>query len=206
MPTPISYVAVTMLLALPGSLYAQMNTPTPGRLRPASVQRPISAAETKRPVPRPTPPPGRPGSSSLSIAPAAPERSNSRLPLEETKGPAKPVNMGVDLSIQKATQTSGDFWIVRIKNSGAAEAPPSSLRVLYEINYTSGNFPNGVVGQYSYPTPMIKPGGVVDINVKTSKRTTPEIQAHFEVNANQAIKELNYSNNKKTVPANPAYE
>ena len=114
--------------------------------------------------------------------------------------------MGVDLSIEKATQTSGDFWVVRIKNSGAAEAGPSSLDVQYVTNYTSGNFPNGVVGQYSFPTPKIKPGGVTHINVKTSRRTTPDIAAHFHVNADKAIKELNYNNNKMKVPANPAYK
>ena len=79
------------------------------------------------------------------------------------------------------------------------------LDVHYVTNYKSGNFPNGTVGSYSFPTPTIKPGGVTDINVKTSQRTKPEIEAHFEVNANHAIKELNYTNNKKTVPANPAY-
>ena len=63
-----------------------------------------------------------------------------------------------------------------------------------------------MVGQYSFPTPTIKPGGLAAINVKTARRTTPEIEAHFHVNADKAVKELNYTNNKMKVAANPAYK
>lgn len=204
-------ITILSAIAAPSKAQATTPTPTPARQRPVLVQSPTPASGITRPAPRPTRPPSstsapqRPGPTSLSTAPAAPERTNSTLAAEKTKEPAKPVILGVDLSIQKATQTSGDFWIVRIRNSGAAEAPPSVLDVHYVTNYKSGNFPNGTVGSYSFPTPTIKPGGVTDINVKTSQRTKPEIEAHFEVNANHAIKELNYTNNKKTVPANPAY-
>jgi hypothetical protein len=126
----------------------------------------------------------------------------------DVKTPNKlpPQLLVVDLLIEKATQTSPDSWIVRIKNAGNADAAASSLQVTYITAQSKNGFPGGEFSQGSFPTPPLKAGAVTDIKVRTTQKTTPDMKARFALNANHAVKESNYANNTILLPASPSYK
>ncbi|MEN3368772.1 MAG: hypothetical protein V7609_915 [Verrucomicrobiota bacterium] len=144
-------------------------------------------ATTPPPKPRPTPTPLR--STDL--------KAPNKLP---------PQLLVTDLLIEKATQTSPDSWIVRIRNAGNADAGTSSLQVTYISAPSKGGFPGGEFSQGSISTPVVKAGTVADIKVKTPQKTTPDMKARFALNADHKIKESNYANNTIILPANPSYK
>jgi hypothetical protein len=144
-------------------------------------------AITPPPKPRPTP---------------TPLRSNDL----KTPNKLPPQLLVTDLLIEKATQTSPDFWIVRIRNAGTADAGTSSLQVTYITAPSKGGFPGGELSQGSISTPAVKAGTVADINVKTPQKTMPDMKARFALNADHKIKESNYANNTIIIPANPSYK
>lgn len=111
-----------------------------------------------------------------------------------------------DLLIMKASQTEPDFWIIRVKNAGDADAAACNMRVQMMIPQSSGGFPGGVVEQFTVSVPAVKANGVTDVNVKTKLKTKPGMTAHFEVNYDKVVKELHYDNNSTTAEANPSYK
>lgn len=126
----------------------------------------------------------------------------------DLKAPNKlpPQLLVVDLLIEKATQTSPDSWIVRIKNAGNSDAAASSLQVTYITAPSKGGFPGGEFSQGSIATPVVKAGTVTDIKVKTPQKTTPDMKARFALNADHKIKESNYANNTIILPVSSSYK
>jgi hypothetical protein len=47
----------------------------------------------------------------------------------EAKAPNSQAD-GPDLTIEKATQTSSDFWIVKVKNAGNTASAPTTLKMI----------------------------------------------------------------------------
>jgi hypothetical protein len=125
-----------------------------------------------------------------------------------SKAPSKllPQVLFTDLVIDRANQTSADFWIVRIRNAGSGDAAASSLQVKYIVPPAPGGFPGGEFVQGSFVTPPLTAGAMTDINVKTPQKTRPEMKARFALNADHIVKESNYANNTTIMPASPAYK
>ncbi|MEY2521093.1 MAG: hypothetical protein QOF24_2852 [Verrucomicrobiota bacterium] len=140
--------------------------------------------------------------------PPKPRPTQTPLRDPDLKAPNKlpPQLLVTDLLIEKATQTSSDSWIVRIRNAGNADAGTSSLQVTYITAPSKGGFPGGEFSQGSISTPAVKAGTVLDINVKTPQKTAPDMKARFALNADHKIKETNYANNTIILPANPSYK
>jgi hypothetical protein len=111
-----------------------------------------------------------------------------------------------DLTIMSAAQTEPDFWIVRVKNIGNADAGSSKLKVFVSIPQSSGGFPGGVVEQLTFDVQALKAGGITDINVKTKTKTKPGMSVAFNLNPEHVVKEKTYDNNIKSEAANPNYK
>ncbi|MDT5061622.1 MAG: hypothetical protein QOH63_2081 [Acidobacteriota bacterium] len=111
-----------------------------------------------------------------------------------------------DLTIMSALQTEPDFWIVKVKNIGTAEAGASKLKVFVSIPQSSGGFPGGVVEQLTFDVQSLKAGGITYINVKTKTKTKPGMTVAFSLNPDHTVKEKSYDNNSKSEAANPSYK
>jgi hypothetical protein len=146
-------------------------------------------ARTPPPKPRPTPTPTPMQNPNL--------KAPNQLPAQI---------LFIDLVIDRAIQTSADFWIVRIRNAGSGDAGPSSLQVKYIVPPAPGGFPGGELVQGSVPTPGLKAGAMIDVKVKTPQKTSPEMKARFALNADHTVKESNYANNTTIMPVSPVYK
>jgi hypothetical protein len=163
-------------------------------------------AKTPPPKPRPTPTPTPTPMRNTNLKTPMPTPTPMQNPNLKTPNTLPPQILFVDLVIDKAIQTSADFWIVRIRNAGSGDAGPSSLQVKYIVPPAPGGFPGGELLQGSVPTPALKAGAVMDVKVKTPQRTSPEMKARFALNADHTIKESNYANNTTIMPTSPAYK
>ena len=197
----ITFTTVALVLGISFAVTATAATPTPSP-RPR-------ATPTK---PQPTPvrqddtlpgkvAPGASASTGATTAPQNPGRTTSQPVAKEDKQP-KPQILLPDLAITNANQTSQDFFVVRIKNAGNADAAATTLSGAVSVP-KGGTFPAGML-PFSVPVPPIAAGKLTDVNVKTNKTHKGNVIS-FNVNPKQAFKESNYNNNSKILTANPAY-
>ena len=105
-----------------------------------------------------------------------------------------PVSPAPDLVIEKTTQTSNDFWTVRVKNVGKGDAAASTLKMIA----TPG-------GSYSCPVAAIKAGGTADVPCKMPFKSKAGMSCEFILNPDKKIKESNFANNRKVSATNPKF-
>lgn len=195
---------------------AEAKTPPP-KPRPTPTPTPTPMRNTNLKASPPTPTPMRnPTLKGPTPSPTPMRNTNLKPPMptptpirnSDLKAPSKlpPQVLFTDLVIDRANQTSANFWIVRIRNAGSGDAGASSLQVKYIVPPAPGGFPGGESVQGSFVTPPLKAGAMTDINVKTPQKTTPEMKARFALNADHTVKESNYANNTTIMPASPAYK
>jgi CARDB len=112
-----------------------------------------------------------------------------------------------DLTIEKANQTSPDVFIVRIKNLGKTDSATTTLSLsVYTPPAAKGAFPSEGILPMSFPVGPVKAGGVTDVTCKISAKSSKGQRFKFTVNADKKIQESSYSNNEKSVLANPSYK
>lgn len=105
-----------------------------------------------------------------------------------------PVSPAPDLVIEKTTQTSNDFWSVRVKNVGNGDAAATTLKMIA----TPG-------GSYSCPVKAIKAGGTADVPCKMPFKSKAGMSCEFVVNPDKKLKEANFANNTKVSATNPKF-
>ena len=105
-----------------------------------------------------------------------------------------PVSPMPDLVIEKATQTSNDFWTVKVKNVGNGDAAATTLKMIA----TPG-------GSYSCPVAAIKAGGTADVPCKMPFKSKAGMSCEFILNPDKKLKEANYANNTKVSATNPKF-
>lgn len=105
-----------------------------------------------------------------------------------------PVSPAPDLVIEKTTQTSSDFWSVKVKNVGNGDAPATTLKMIA----TPG-------GSYSCPVAAIKAGGTVDVPCKMPFKSKAGMSCEFILNPDKKVAESNFANNRKVSATNPKF-
>ena len=105
-----------------------------------------------------------------------------------------PVSPAPDLVIEKTTQTSNDFWSVRVKNVGNGDAAATTLKMIA----TPG-------GSYSCPVGAIKAGGTADVPCKMPFKSKAGMSCEFILNPDKKLKESNFANNTKVSATNPKF-
>lgn len=113
--------------------------------------------------------------------------------IAEGKTPKPPSPMP-DLVIEKTTQTSSDFWMVKVRNVGSADSAATTLKFVA----TPG-------GAYSCPVAPIKAGGVANVPCKMPFKTRAGMRFEFILNPEKSIAEGNYANNRTVSATNPKY-
>lgn len=99
-----------------------------------------------------------------------------------------------DLVIEKTTQTSSDFWTVKVKNVGNGDSAATTLKMIA----TPG-------GSYSCPVAAIKAGGTADVPCKMPFKSKADMRCEFILNPDKKIAETSYANNRKVSTTNPKY-
>ena len=105
-----------------------------------------------------------------------------------------PVSPTPDLVIEKATQTSNDFWTVKVKNVGNGDAAATTLKMIA----TPG-------GSYSCPVAAIKAGGTADVPCKMPFKSKAGMSCEFILNPDKKLKEANYANNSTVSATNAKF-
>ena len=105
-----------------------------------------------------------------------------------------PVSPAPDLVIEKVTQTSNDFWTVKVKNAGNGDAAATTLKMIA----TPG-------GSYSCPVAAIKAGGTADVPCKMPFKSKAGMSCEFILNPDKKLKESNFANNTKVSATNPKF-
>ena len=113
--------------------------------------------------------------------------------IAEGKNPKPPSPMP-DLVIEKTTQTSADFWMVKVRNAGNANSAATTLKMVA----TPG-------GAYSCPVAPIKAGGTADVPCKMPFKARAGMRCEFILNPEKSITEGSYANNRTVSPTNPKY-
>ena len=113
--------------------------------------------------------------------------------IAEAKNP-KPASPMPDLVIEKTTQTSSDFWMVKVRNVGGADSSATTLKMVA----TPG-------GAYSCPVAPIKAGGVANVPCKMPFKARAGMQCEFILNPDKKIGEANFANNRTVSATNPKY-
>ncbi len=108
--------------------------------------------------------------------------------LAEAKAPAP------DLVIEKTTQTSSTFWMVKVKNTGKGDSAPTTLKMVA----TPG-------GSYSCPVAAIKAGASADVPCRMPFQSKKDMRCEFTVNPGKTIAENSYANNRTTTVTNPKF-
>lgn len=111
----------------------------------------------------------------------------------EGKTPKPPSPMP-DLVIEKTTQTSSDFWMVKVKNVGSGDAGATTLKMVA----TPG-------GAYSCPVASIKAGGTGNVPCKMPFKARAGMRCEFILNPDKSIAESNHANNRIVSATNPKY-
>ncbi len=106
----------------------------------------------------------------------------------------KPQAPAPDLVIEKTTQTSSTFWIVKVKNVGNGDSAPTTMKMLA----TPG-------GSYSCPVAAIKAGGTADVPCKMPFKSKAGMRCEFILNPDKTIAESSYANNRTTTLTNPKF-
>jgi subtilase family serine protease len=99
-----------------------------------------------------------------------------------------------DLVIEKTTQTSSDFWTVKVKNVGNGDSAATTLKMVA----TPG-------GSYSCPVAAIKAGGTADVPCKMPFKSKADMRCEFILNPDKKIAESSYANNRKVSATNPKF-
>jgi hypothetical protein len=99
-----------------------------------------------------------------------------------------------DLVIEKTTQTSSTFWIVKVKNAGTGDSAATTLKMVA----TPG-------GSYSCPVAAIKAGGTADVPCRMPFKAKANMRCEFTVNPGKAITEASYTNNRTVSSTNPKF-
>ena len=105
-----------------------------------------------------------------------------------------PKQLAPDLVIEKTTQTSSTFWIVKVKNTGNGDSAPTTLKMVA----TPG-------GSYSCPVAAIKAGGTVDVPCRLPFKAKADMRCEFTVNPEKSITEASYANNRTVSSTNPKF-
>ena len=113
--------------------------------------------------------------------------------IAEGKTP-KPSSPMPDLVIEKTTQTSSDFWMVKVKNVGGGDSAATTLKMVA----TPG-------GAYSCPVAPIKAGGVANVPCKMPFKARAGMKCEFILNPEKSIAEGSYANNRTVSATNPKY-
>ena len=111
----------------------------------------------------------------------------------EAKNPKPPSPMP-DLVIEKTTQTSSDFWMVKVRNVGGRDSAATTLKMVA----TPG-------GAYSCPVAPIKAGGVANVPCKMPFKARADMKCEFILNPDKSIIEGSYANNRTVSATNPKY-
>jgi hypothetical protein len=106
----------------------------------------------------------------------------------------KPQAPAPDLVIEKTTQTSSTFWIVKVKNVGKGDSAPTTMKMIT----TPG-------GSYSCPVAAIKAGGTADVPCKMPFKSKADMRCEFILNPDKTIAESSYANNRTTTLTNPKF-
>ena len=99
-----------------------------------------------------------------------------------------------DLVIEKTTQTSSTFWIVKVRNTGTGDSAATTLKMVA----TPG-------GSYSCPVAAIKAGGTADVPCKMPFKAKADMRCEFVLNPDKKIVESSYANNRKVSTTNPKF-
>jgi hypothetical protein len=111
--------------------------------------------------------------------------------LAQAKTPKPPAP---DLVIEKTTQTSSTFWIVKVKNTGTGDSAATTLKLVA----TPG-------GYYSCPVAAIKAGGTADVPCRMPFKAKADMRCEFTVNPDKSITEASYANNRTVSSTNPKF-
>jgi len=109
----------------------------------------------------------------------------------EARTPKQPAP---DLVIEKTTQTSSTFWIVKVKNTGNGDSAATTLKMVA----TPG-------GSYSCPVAPIKAGGTADVPCRMPFKAKADMRCEFTVNPDKSITEARYANNRTVSATNPKF-
>ena len=101
---------------------------------------------------------------------------------------------GPDLVIEKTTQTSSTFWMVKVKNIGTGDSAPTTLKMVA----TPG-------GSYSCPVAAIKAGGTADVPCKMPFKAKADMRCEFTLNPDKTLAEASYANNRIVSKTNPKF-
>jgi hypothetical protein len=99
-----------------------------------------------------------------------------------------------DLVIEKTTQTSSTFWVVKVRNNGNGDSAPTTLKMVA----TPG-------GSYSCPVAAIKAGGTTDVPCRMPFKAKADMRCEFTVNPDKSITEASYANNRTVSSTNPKF-
>jgi hypothetical protein len=99
-----------------------------------------------------------------------------------------------DLVIEKTTQTSSTFWVVKVRNTGNGDSAPTTLKMVA----TPG-------GSYSCPVAAIKAGGTTDVPCRMPFKAKADMRCEFTVNPDKSITEASYANNRTVSATNPKF-
>jgi len=106
----------------------------------------------------------------------------------------KPRSPMPDLVIEKTTQTSSDFWMVKVRNVGGSDSTATTLKMVA----TPG-------GAYSCPVAPIKAGGFANVPCKMPFKAKAGMRCEFILNPQKSIAEASYANNRTVSATNPKY-
>jgi CARDB protein len=99
-----------------------------------------------------------------------------------------------DLVIEKTTQTSSTFWVVRVKNTGKGDSAATTLKMVA----TPG-------GSYSCPVSAIKAGGTAEVPCRMPFKAREGMRCEFIVNPDKSVAESSYANNRTASLTNPKF-
>jgi subtilase family serine protease len=99
-----------------------------------------------------------------------------------------------DLVIEKTTQTSSTFWVVKVKNTGNGDSPATTLKMVA----TPG-------GSYSCPVSAIKAGATAEVPCRMPFKAREGMRCEFIVNPDKLMAESSYANNRTTTLTNPKF-
>jgi subtilase family serine protease len=99
-----------------------------------------------------------------------------------------------DQVIEETTQSSSDFWTVKVKNVGNGDSAATTLKMIA----TPG-------GSYSCLVAAIKAGGTADVPCKMPFKSKADMRCEFILNPDKKIAESSYANNRKVSATNPKF-
>jgi hypothetical protein len=111
--------------------------------------------------------------------------------LAHAKTPKQPAP---DLVIEKTTQTSPTFWVVKVRNTGNGDSAATTLKMVASPG-----------GSYSCPVAAIKAGGTADVPCRMPFKAKADMRCEFTVNPDKSIAEASYANNRTVSSTNPKF-